>query len=155
MYGRLELVHDNIWGTICRNQFNHINAEIACFEMGHGGGLHITPSGNYYNRFEGEGKIWANVVKCLGSEDYLDECTADWCDGIESECEHREDAGISCIKGCPNTIFTFNLLRLVNTNYDIVSENGRDCCNFICPPIIPVFGVLELYHNNKWKTVCN
>ena len=33
--GRLEIYHDGVWGSICDDRFNMVEAHVACREMGY------------------------------------------------------------------------------------------------------------------------
>lgn len=32
--GRLEVCHDNVWGTVCDDAFNTVDARVACRQLG-------------------------------------------------------------------------------------------------------------------------
>ena len=36
MTGRLEIFHNNRWGTVCDDSFDDVDARVACFSLGHG-----------------------------------------------------------------------------------------------------------------------
>jgi Scavenger receptor cysteine-rich domain len=34
--GRLQVKHNGVWGSICNDAFNDIDAQVACFTLGYG-----------------------------------------------------------------------------------------------------------------------
>ena len=90
--GRVEILHDGEWGTVCDDNWDDRDAEVACRELGYitGEVLHYT----WYN--EGSGRIWLDEVQCAGNETSLANCPHKaWGD---HNCIHAEDAGILCSK---------------------------------------------------------
>ena len=73
--GFVELLHDNIWGTICDDQFdrNDGGAIIVCRMLGHRTGKPI-PHGQRQGVFATVSKMWLDDVKCKGSEDDIRQC---------------------------------------------------------------------------------
>uniref|UniRef100_A0A8C4Q6Q1 Serine protease 12 n=1 Tax=Eptatretus burgeri TaxID=7764 RepID=A0A8C4Q6Q1_EPTBU len=123
--GRLEVFHNGEWGTVCDDQWDDQAAEVVCRQLG----LLGKAKGWTWARFgEGSGPIHLDDVQCSGNELSLTDCThSPW---GEHNCEHREDAGVSCdpyIEGS---------LRLVGGTEN---DNGR----------------LEVYHAGVWGTVCD
>ena len=93
--GRLEIYHDNVWGTICGKGFHRINANVACVQLGFY--LGALSFGNNYGA--GSGKIWLDNISCRGNEFQLWHCSSsDW---GNNNCSHREDVGVTCADGRP------------------------------------------------------
>ena len=89
--GRVEVYHNNRWGTVCDDNWNIQNAQVVCRQLGLGGAITST----YYGR--GTGKIWLDDVECTGNETSLGNCEHEgWGD---HNCGHREDIGIQCAPG--------------------------------------------------------
>jgi len=34
--GRLEILRDSVWGTVCDNDFTDIDAQVVCYSLGYG-----------------------------------------------------------------------------------------------------------------------
>ncbi|XP_051543867.1 scavenger receptor cysteine-rich type 1 protein M130-like [Myxocyprinus asiaticus] len=89
--GRVEVLHDGQWGTVCDDGWDLSDAAVVCKEMGCGDVIEAK-SGDYYR--VGSGLVWMNDVKCDGSESTLMSCTsAGW---IKHSCTHNQDVGVSC-----------------------------------------------------------
>ncbi|WAR29778.1 SRCRL-like protein [Mya arenaria] len=90
--GRLEILHDGVWGTMCDDEFDENEAKVACkmidlkfvnyeyFEVA------------YYGR--GTGMIWLDNIKCDGDEHSLFNCPEAFIG--KHNCVHGEDIGIKC-----------------------------------------------------------
>merc|ERR1712168_1536422 len=90
--GRLEVFHDNTWGTVCNDLFgqNDRGAEVACRQLGYFGG-ELIPS---HRVKKGVEPTWLDNVQCSGSEQTISECPHnEW--GVE-DCGHSEDVGVRC-----------------------------------------------------------
>ncbi|CAC5424574.1 DMBT1 [Mytilus coruscus] len=91
--GRLEVSHNGEWGTVCDNNFEDIDAEVACKQLGYCSGI-MQPK---LLIRDGHGPIWLNDVKCSGSERRLLNCIYN---EDTSHCRHSEDVGIHCFLNC-------------------------------------------------------
>ena len=88
--GRVEVCHNNIWGTVCDDGWSRNDGEVACRQLGL---EFITVVDNaYFGR--GKGQIWLDNLLCSGSETRLIDCTHNGF-GIHN-CHHGEDAGLFC-----------------------------------------------------------
>jgi len=97
--GRLEVKHENVWGTVCddgsgagNTQSGHSLGEVVCYMLGYERAGGYTTNKAEYGA--GSGKIWLDDVKCTGSEKTIYDCShAAW--GTEN-CDHSEDVGVYC-----------------------------------------------------------
>ncbi|XP_072049871.1 neurotrypsin-like [Amphiura filiformis] len=105
--GRVEVLHNGIWGTVCDDAWDHQDAKVVCRQLGLPYEDAYAMSQAYFG--QGSGPVWLDEVQCSGSEDSLDECQhAGW--GI-GNCGHGEDAGVVCAELDLNTNPTPDLLN--------------------------------------------
>ncbi|KAF1383129.1 hypothetical protein PFLUV_G00128100 [Perca fluviatilis] len=89
--GRVEILHNNQWGTVCDDGWDINNAEVVCRQMRCGPVQSATSSASFG---QGTGPIWMDDVACTGSESLLSECRHP---GFGTHnCNHGEDAGVIC-----------------------------------------------------------
>ena len=92
--GRVEINHNEVWGTVCDNNWNLKDASIVCKMLGFPDAMEAN-GGATFGR--GRGKIWLDEVQCTGNESRLDDCShGGW---GEHDCSHGEDAGVTCKAG--------------------------------------------------------
>ena len=90
--GRVEVYHDDQWGTVCRHDFIKENARVVCRELG----LPETDARvAAYGQFGGgDARIWMDYVSCRGWESHLSECAhRGW---GRHNCLHSDDVGVIC-----------------------------------------------------------
>ena len=88
--GRVEVCHNNIWGTVCDDGWSRNDGEVACHQLG----LEFISVVNYAYFGRGTGQIWLDNLLCSGSETRLIDCIHNGF-GIHN-CHHGEDAGLFC-----------------------------------------------------------
>ncbi|XP_052271845.1 neurotrypsin-like [Dreissena polymorpha] len=93
--GRLEVFNNNIWGTVCNDDFDTSAAKVVCRMLGFAGNLFVPAVLESPNYGQGTGPIWLDDVRCNGNESSLSYCRAkNW---GEHNCGHHEDVGVDCI----------------------------------------------------------
>lgn len=94
--GRLEVLHQGQWGTVCDDDWGLKDGAVVCRELGCGV-VQATPGGSHFG--SGTGPIWLDDVGCSGKESLLRQCQAQpW---GQSNCNHSEDAGVICTGSGP------------------------------------------------------
>merc|ERR1711871_1740061 len=88
--GRLEMFKGGKWGTICDEEFNHVDAGVACRQMGYSNGYMM---GNcVLNNPSSTDNVLMSKVKCTGGEKSISDC-----DHVSGKvCSHAQDVSVSC-----------------------------------------------------------
>ena len=90
--GRLEVDHNNIWGTVCDDGFDDAAAKVVCHMLGYGYFGHFLS--NAYGADPNK-PMWLDDVRCNGTEGNISDCRhRGW--GIH-DCNKEEVVSVSCI----------------------------------------------------------
>ena len=121
--GRVELLLNGQWGTVCDDDWDARDAQVVCRQAGHsdsGAQAFIRA------RFgEGTGPIWLDQVQCSGTEDRLSQCSSRPVG--QHDCLHIEDASVRCTEQNYAPVFTTGKeLRVAENVTAVVTLEARD-----------------------------
>lgn len=90
--GRVEILHDGGWGTICDDKWSLNNGHVVCSILGYDQAESVSCCGKYgINK-----KMWLDDVRCKGSETSIEECShRPW---GRTNCNIEETAGVKCTR---------------------------------------------------------
>lgn len=89
--GRVEILQNGAWGTVCDDQWDMHDAAVVCRELGYATTLEATSQASFG---QGTGAILLDDLRCSGREIRLVDCPHN---GLgQHNCQHLEDAGVVC-----------------------------------------------------------
>ncbi|XP_014681507.1 PREDICTED: deleted in malignant brain tumors 1 protein-like [Priapulus caudatus] len=126
--GNLHILYNGEWRYICDDNWNIVDATIACQQLGFKAAADATSN----SQFGGSGPYWLDEVRCAGNELRIEDCGhTNW---GHDNCSPGEAAGVVCVNTVtPGGDYT---VRLVNANS--TSE-----------------GNVEVIRYGEWRYVCD
>ncbi|XP_028399341.1 deleted in malignant brain tumors 1 protein-like [Dendronephthya gigantea] len=137
--GRVEILHDGQWGTICDHGWRVEDARVACRQLGYPDAVRSLHGNEVPS---GSGRIWLAQVACNGKEPNITSCAHHGWDN--HFCKHSEDAGVECSKkatGIPTTRST------KKSGAKSIRLQGPSCANGT--------GRVQVFYKREWGTVCD
>ncbi|CAI5689241.1 unnamed protein product [Oreochromis niloticus] len=135
--GRVEIFHNNVWGTVSDSNWNLNDAEVVCRQLNCGSALEATQSSKFG---AGTGQVWLSDVTCSGNESSL------------TECQHTGWGNYYSYYNYYNYYYYY--YNYYGHYYDVgvicsgdirLAGSGSTRCS----------GRVEVYHSNSWGTVCD
>ncbi|XP_072051450.1 lysyl oxidase homolog 2-like [Amphiura filiformis] len=132
--GRVEIFHDNQWGTVCNDYWDLDDAAVVCRQLGYPAALkafkHKDISGSK------KGPIWMDNVRCDGIESRLVDCVFYPWGSHNCFANHTEDSAVECQVGA------------VQGDVRLIEHESKPHENE---------GILQLFNDDKrkWIYVCN
>uniref|UniRef100_A0A8C6FT85 SRCR domain-containing protein n=1 Tax=Moschus moschiferus TaxID=68415 RepID=A0A8C6FT85_MOSMO len=152
--GRVEILDQGSWGTICDDGWDLDDARVVCRQLGCGDALNATRSAHFG---AGSGPIWLNTLDCRGKESHVWKCPSQgW--GLHN-CSHENDAGVVC---------SGNQTQVLPQCNDSVSEPAGSAASEQSAPYCsdsrqlrlvdgggPCAGRVEILDQGFWGTICD
>uniref|UniRef100_A0A9L0IYP6 Scavenger receptor cysteine rich family member with 4 domains n=1 Tax=Equus asinus TaxID=9793 RepID=A0A9L0IYP6_EQUAS len=147
--GRLEVLHGGSWGSVCDDDWDVVDANVVCRQLGCGLALPV-PRPLAFG--QGRGPILLDNVECRGQEAALSECgSRGW--GVHN-CFHYEDVAVLCDEFLPTQTPTRKVLT--SKAPSTTSQNGKGEGSVrLVGGAGPCQGRVEILHGGLWGTVCD
>ncbi|XP_078080868.1 lysyl oxidase homolog 3B-like isoform X2 [Mustelus asterias] len=146
--GRVEVLYEGEWGTICDDDFKLDNAVVLCRMMGFTTATGWTHSAKYG---KGAGRVWLDNLDCRGTEEDVSQCKSlGW---GQTDCTHEEDAGVICkderIPGfVDSNVISVQSEQIEEVRLRPVVANARRR--------LPVTeGFVEVRYKGRWEQICD
>uniref|UniRef100_A0A8D0TB60 SRCR domain-containing protein n=1 Tax=Sus scrofa TaxID=9823 RepID=A0A8D0TB60_PIG len=147
--GRLEVLHGGSWGSVCDDDWDVVDANVVCRQLGCGLALPV-PRPLAFG--QGRGPILLDNVECLGQEVALSECgSRGW--GVHN-CFHYEDVAVLCDEFLPTQPPTRKALTSRAPPTTPQNGNGEGSVRLV-GGVGPCQGRVEILHGGLWGTVCD
>ncbi|XP_071504917.1 CD5 antigen-like [Diadema antillarum] len=120
--GRLQVFHDQTWGTVCNDSWSYENALVVCHQRGYAG---VVSPYQYFG--PGYGPIHLGGVVCTGNEDSLTDCSHNEWD--DTSCtSHEQDVGVQCTDETSDAYIRSGMSRAIKLGDPVTM---RTMCNWV------------------------
>ncbi|XP_038523872.1 scavenger receptor cysteine-rich domain-containing group B protein [Canis lupus familiaris] len=147
--GRLEVLHGGSWGSVCDDDWDVVDANVVCRQLGCGLALPV-PRPLAFG--QGRGPILLDNVECGGQEAALSQCRSrGW--GVHN-CFHYEDVAVLCDEFLPTQLPTRKVI--ISRAPPTTPQNGKGEGSVrLVGGAGPCQGRVEILHGGLWGTVCD
>ena len=179
--GVVEVYRYKKWGRICADGFGALDSKVVCRNIGLYGGTVISSTDSVTKQND-DILLWGNAISCDGTEESLLDCSGQWSDNYlgynytlcvggayvtvmcsenenttnsdSSDCDSNNDCDANTIMSADNTYENSSAAALndsINPQLNFVLERA---------PVrlrgsTPYRGIVELYVENMWTTICD
>ncbi len=89
--GRLEILHDQSWMSVCDTAFDRQDAEVVCRELDCGAPVQVLGATAFD---KGDTPMWTQEIQCRGNESQIHFCPTS--PSHENNCSHEFNIGLRC-----------------------------------------------------------
>ncbi len=89
--GRLEILHDQMWMSVCDAVFDQQDAEVVCRELDCGAPVQVLKAATFD---KGDTQMWTQEIQCRGDESQIHLCPTSL--PHKYNCSHDNDVGLVC-----------------------------------------------------------
>ncbi|XP_026065346.1 scavenger receptor cysteine-rich type 1 protein M130-like, partial [Carassius auratus] len=89
--GRLEILHDQTWMSVCDTVFDQQDAEVVCRELDCGAPVQVLGAAAFG---KGDAQMWTQEIQCRGNESHIHLCPTSTLHEIT--CSHDNYVGVMC-----------------------------------------------------------
>ncbi|KAL0153168.1 hypothetical protein M9458_051495, partial [Cirrhinus mrigala] len=89
--GRLEILHNQTWMSVCDAAFDQQDAEVVCRELDCGAPVQVLGAAAFG---KGDAQMWTQEIQCRGNESQIHFCPSS--PSRENNCSYDSDVGLMC-----------------------------------------------------------
>ncbi|XP_062405428.1 lysyl oxidase homolog 3A isoform X1 [Sardina pilchardus] len=148
--GRVEVLYQGEWGTICDDDFTLANAMVLCRQLGFVSATAWSHSAKYG---AGTGKILLDNVICSGTETSIEKCHhRGW---GNSDCTHDEDTGIVCKDERLPGFVDSNIIEMQVDEHRLKEVRLRALSAGAAAKLPISEGLVEVKYKEGWAQICS